>query len=48
MIFHKFKRPPRDADGIWKYWGLCPTTHEPVLLMHANLKDPDLEVLENG
>lgn len=48
MPFNKFQRPPKDADGVWKYWGVCPTTGEPLFLMHADLSDPDLKVLDNG
>lgn len=35
FIFQKFQNPIADADGtVWDWWGLCPTTGEPVLLKY--------------
>lgn len=32
--FKKFYRPIRDKDGTtWDYWGLCPISRDPILLL---------------
>jgi hypothetical protein len=34
MLFRRIKgQPMEDADGVtWTYWGICPTTGDPVML----------------
>lgn len=33
VIFYEFGRPIVDSDGtVWDWWGLCPTTGDPILL----------------
>lgn len=33
LEFQLFQNPVEDSDGtIWNYWGMCPTTKEPILM----------------
>jgi hypothetical protein len=34
ILFRKFKQPIQ-ADKVWTHWGICPKTHEPILMLFS-------------
>jgi hypothetical protein len=46
VIFNKFAYPVSIEGNVYKYWGLCPVTNEPLLMKEKFVKE-QVPVIEN-